>query len=171
MTINLQVFQNLISQTKTQQSFVNYPQLFTIGYEGVSINDYLEKLIEYDIHALIDVRSNPLSRKPGFSKTSFREHLEKVSIKYFHIPELGVPSALRKNLNSRESYESLFEYYSSEILPSNIDSLEKVKSILLEYSRVALTCFEADYQMCHRHKITEYLDRESSFKGTIIHLN
>jgi uncharacterized protein (DUF488 family) len=170
MAINQQVFQNILNKTKFQRRIVYYPYLFTIGYEGLSIDDYLRKLISNDIHALIDVRSNPLSRKPGFSKSSFRDHIEKAGIKYFHIPELGVPSKLRKNLDTREAYDSLFDYYGRKILPSNTESIEKIKGILFEFSRVALTCFEADYLLCHRHKITEYFDQESSFEGAIIHL-
>jgi uncharacterized protein (DUF488 family) len=171
MTTNLQISQDLTNTANIYRDLEYNLLLFTIGYEGLSIDEYLGRLIEHDIHALIDVRSNPLSRKPGFSKSSFKDHLEKAGIKYFHIPELGVPSKLRKNLSTREAYESLLDYYGREILPSKTDSLEKINEVLLEYSHVALTCFEADYKMCHRHKITEYFDKESSFKGTIMHLN
>jgi len=145
--------------------------LFTIGYEGLSISSFIDKLLANDIRVLIDVRNNPLSRKPGFSKTAFRDHLEGAGIIYQHIPELGVPSALRKNLATKDSYQILFDYYEKEILASNLNYVEKIKTIITQFSRVALTCFEADYHTCHRHKITEYLSQEPTFMAEIVHLN
>ena len=147
------------------------PCLFTIGYEGISINEYIDKLLAHNIRVLIDVRSNPISRKPGFSKNAFRGHLLKAGINYVHIPELGVPSARRKNLGTEQSYRDLFRYYEKEILPSNLDSIEQIKDVIQQYSRAALTCFEADHRSCHRHKITEYLYKEPTFTTEIIHLN
>ncbi len=47
--------------------------LFTIGYEGRSIDEYLNILIENNIKVLCDVRKNPLSRKYGFSKQSLQK--------------------------------------------------------------------------------------------------
>ncbi len=144
--------------------------LFTIGYEGLTIDRFIEKLLANDVRLLIDVRNNPISRKAGFSKTSFREHLQEAGIPYQHLPELGVPSALRKNLGSEDSYQSLFRYYEREILPANIGSIEKIKSAAMQYNRAALTCFEADPTMCHRHRITEYLSKDPTFIGKIVHL-
>lgn len=42
--------------------------LFTIGYEGRSLEKYLNILIQKNIKILCDVRKNPISRKYGFSK-------------------------------------------------------------------------------------------------------
>jgi uncharacterized protein (DUF488 family) len=167
----------MISNTLTSPKAVNIswcidntPCLFTIGYEGLTVNSFIEKLLANDIRVLIDVRNNPQSRKPGFSKSVFRDYLERAGIIYQHIPELGVPSTLRKNLGTEESYQSLFTYYEKEILPLNLDYIEKIKEITTRFSRVALTCFEADYHTCHRHKITEYLSQEPSFKARVVHL-
>lgn len=149
----------------------NHPCLFTIGYEGLTINQFIEKLASHDIKILIDVRNNPISRKTGFSKSAFRDHLEAVGIKYQHIPELGVPSALRKNLGTKASYQSLFRHYEKKILASNLDYIEQIKIAIAQSSRVALMCFEADYHSCHRYKITEYLIQDKSFKTNIVHLD
>lgn len=149
----------------------NTPYLFTIGYEGRTINNYIEMLLSNEVRVLIDVRNNPLSRKPGFSKTAFCAHLENAGIIYIHIPELGVPSKLRKHLGTEDSYQSLFNYYKKEILAINLDCIERIKAVTNQFSRVALTCFEADYHNCHRHKITEFLSQEPFFDARIVHLN
>lgn len=40
--------------------------LFTIGYEGISLEENLLRLIKNDVKVLVDVRRNPLSMKFGF---------------------------------------------------------------------------------------------------------
>ena len=150
--------------------FETQPGLFTIGYEGSSIDHYLCRLLMNNIIVLIDVRKNPFSRKHGFSQNGLQAYVEKVGIQYYHLPELGVTTHLRKNLNGKQSYEKLFDYYTSIILPSQAPSLDKIKQLLLKYRRVALTCFEAEYQMCHRHKIAEFFELDKSLDIPINHI-
>lgn len=144
--------------------------LYSIGYEGESIDSYLKKLILNNIKALIDVRKNPVSMKYGFSKKRFQYYLENAGIKYIHIPQLGIPSDLRKNLNNPEDYRSLFLLYESDILPFRNSELHELRIVLEKYNRVALTCFEKDYKFCHRHKITDYLKSNSENRFPVIHL-
>lgn len=144
--------------------------LFTIGYEGLSIDAFLNVLISNNIVALVDVRKNPISMKYGFSKTRLANYTRMAGIMYFHIPELGVPSDLRHDLNSETAYKSLFEYYLSRILPEQKEAIAELKTIINEHNRAAITCFEADHQFCHRHKIAEYLQNDLSFDIPVIHL-
>jgi hypothetical protein len=39
--------------------------IYTLGYEGISLEAYINKLIKNDVKLLCDVRKNPLSRKFG----------------------------------------------------------------------------------------------------------
>ena len=97
------------------------PRLFTIGYEGLSIDAFLNLLILNNIAALVDVRKNPISMKYGFSKKKFSSYVQHAGLSYFHLPSLGIPSDLRKNLTSASAYQHLFEYYSAAILPHIFD--------------------------------------------------
>lgn len=146
------------------------PCLFTLGYEGLTIDSYLHVLISNNIQALLDVRKNPSSMKYGFSKNALKGYLEKAGIQYFHLPELGISSELRQDLTTPESYKHLFERYISEILPYQSSALEHVQNVLSTYNRIALMCFENDYHFCHRHKIAEYFDQSPSFHTRIVHL-
>lgn len=146
------------------------PTLFTIGYEGRSIDQYLCQLLTNNINVLIDVRKNPLSRKHGFSQNDLQAYAEKAGVQYYHLPELGITSHLRKNLNGKQSYEKLFEYYALTILPAQGPSLDKIKQLLLKYCRVALTCFEAEYRMCHRHKIAELFELNTNLDIPVVHI-
>jgi hypothetical protein len=159
-----------IKQIKREWKTDHTPTLFTIGYEGLSIDAYLNRLISNNVKALIDVRKNPLSMKYGFSKSKLKYYVENAGLKYFHIPELGIPTEMRKSLKEPDDYQLLFQYYKTEILPRQTCAMERLKSLHDQYSRTALTCYEADYQSCHRHKIAECLRDDAAFSATIVHL-
>jgi uncharacterized protein (DUF488 family) len=146
------------------------PCLFTIGYEGLSIDAYLDILVSNSVAVLVDVRKNPISMKYGFSKTRLTEYTKIAGISYIHIPDLGITSDLRKELNSPAAYKKLFDFYASQILPEKKDALEHLKTISENAGRIAITCFEADHQFCHRHKVTEYLEADPSFATSVVHL-
>ena len=145
-------------------------ELFTIGYEGISIDGYLNRLIERDVRLVVDVRKNPVSRKYGFSKRRLESFLTSVGILYLHEPEVGVASHMRRSIDSPEDYAKLFEHYAEEILPDKKPVVNRIIEATKKYRRVALTCFEADPKMCHRHKISEAIDALTSDSVRITHL-
>ena len=145
--------------------------LFTIGYEGLTIDAYLGLLHSNNVAVLVDVRKNALSRKNGFSKKKLAECAKVAGIEYIHIPDLGIPSNLRQRLNSKDAYRNLFDYYSSYILPEHKIAIERLKTIVCDQRRVAITCFEADHQFCHRSKIAELLEDDPEFKTPIVHIS
>ena len=134
--------------------------LFTIGYEGESIDSYLNRLIRNNVRLLCDVRRNPLSRKTGFSKNQLASYCSRVGIKYHHHPELGIPGHRRRQLNTKADYETLFTEYKQEDLPQAGEAIEKLSHLLKKYSRIALTCFEKNPEFCHRHYIAEAMQRQ-----------
>jgi len=148
----------LLKRTKT---------LFTLGYEGITFEQYINKLIQNDVRLLCDVRKNPLSRKFGFSKGTLSRVLPKLGIQYVHIPGLGIQSEKRKNLDSQDDYARLFKKY-AKTLPDRNDSLNKVLELLNEHKRIALTCFEKHHHSCHRHCVSDYLQNTKDIRT--IHL-
>jgi len=144
--------------------------IFTLGYEGLTIDSFLNKLIANNIMAVIDVRNNPQSMKYGFSKKSFSDYIEKAGMKYFHIPELGIPSAMRKGLGKSVSYEKLFHKYETDLLPHQKEAKTYLNGLIFEYPRIALVCFEADHHYCHRYTLVEHLQKEKTILTPVIHL-
>ncbi|MDR3233557.1 MAG: DUF488 domain-containing protein [Planctomycetaceae bacterium] len=59
--------------------------VYTIGYEGVTIEMFLRRLTAAGIKQLIDVRRNPLSCKPGFSKKVLAMYLNEIEVEYIFI--------------------------------------------------------------------------------------
>jgi uncharacterized protein (DUF488 family) len=131
-------------------------KLFTVGYEGKTIEKFTNDLIVEDVRVLCDVRKNPLSRKFGFSKNKLSHILEQVGIRYVHIPELGIESDKRASLETKADYVKLFNSY-KQTLPQRKEYLDVAKKLIDEESRVALMCFEKDPEFCHRHVIRDYL--------------
>lgn len=64
----------------------NKQKLYTIGYEGITAEEYMNRLIKKDIRLLVDVRKNSMSMKYGFSKSQLKGMCEKLGIKFMHIP-------------------------------------------------------------------------------------
>lgn len=141
--------------------------IYTLGYEGISLEAYINKLIKNDIKLLADVRKNPFSRKFGFSYKTLSSLLPKIGIEYVHIPQLGIESNKRQDLNNQESYKKLFDEYKTT-LPNSTEALNEVLDLQKKYSRIALTCFEKSHHECHRHCVSDYL--ASNYKTKTIHL-
>jgi len=137
---------------------LNQKTMFTIGYEGKTIDKYLQVLIQNHINTIIDVRKNPYSMKFNFTKKKFSEHLKRVDIDYIHKPELGIESNRRTKLETEEDYKNLFDYYKKNNLVNQRNNLKNLYDILNNQKRIALTCFEKDPNYCHRHIISDYFE-------------
>lgn len=141
--------------------------LFTIGYEGISIDEYINKLLDNHIKIVVDVRANAYSGKFGFTKEVFSSILQRVEIEYIHIPELGIESEKRRDakvgvykqnsmsLFNDESQNCLFEDY-KKFLPTRKKYVQKLLDILEGKKAVAITCFEKNHRDCHRSVLAEF---------------
>jgi uncharacterized protein (DUF488 family) len=144
--------------------------LFTIGYEGSSFEGYLNRLLKHNVKTLVDVRRNPLSRKYGFSKKTLSDTAGKLGIDYIHIPELGIDSEQRQDLNTPADYVRLFDSYERNELKQNADALERLRQIATTRKRVAITCFEADACMCHRGRVAKALSCLPDWSHPVKHI-
>ena len=133
------------------------PGLCTIGYEGRTLEGYLNRLLQDGVTLLCDVRRNAFSRKYGFSKGTLSKACEGVGIRYEHLPELGIASEERRELITQADYDALFAVYERESLPHQAEPLAQIRSWVKGGERVALTCFEALPHQCHRHCVAEAL--------------
>jgi len=139
--------------------------LFTIGYEGISQDIFLDVLLAQGIHTLVDVRQMPLSRKPGFSKSTLSAALEAVGIEYLHLRLLGAPKEIREGLRETGDWTAYTRDYLTHLVHQK-DALEQVVS-LAQTQSIALLCFEADYRECHRSLISAHLEQEKKVDRTV----
>lgn len=124
-------------------------RIFTIGYEGATVGEFLAALQKAGVERVIDVRAVPNSRRPGFSKTPLRNALAEVGIGYVHLRALGTPAAGREA--ARAGRKSDLE----RIYAGQLETPQAMAegAMMLELAREkpsALLCYERDPACCHR---------------------
>ena len=147
---------------------VTVPGLCTLGYQGLSLEAYLNRLVQAGVTVLCDVRRNPLSRKYGFSKKTLQHAGEGLGLRYEHVPELGIASDERRDLTSAADYERLFARYERETLRRETGALGRIAQWVRDGDLVALTCFEKQPSECHRLRVAFALkDALRGFPDTV----
>ncbi len=144
--------------------------LLTIGYQGRSLETYLNLLIGAGATVLCDVRRNAISRVYGFSKSTLSTACKGVGIRYEHIPGLGISSDRRRGLKTSADYLRLFAEYDSVDLPQRHEELAEISAWVRSGEAVALTCFEREPEHCHRGRLAAMIERTSKPQTSIEHL-
>ena len=173
--INSEVAEKILKSDELDQINKARPRgtetiLFTIGYEGISLEEYLNRLLKNDIKLLVDVRNNPLSMKFGFSKSQLKRYCEGLGIQYLHFPEVGIRSEQRQELNSQKDYDRLFVKYRTSNLAETTSTQTTILSLLKKHERIALTCFEANICQCHRKHLAEAIQALPGFEYSVRHI-
>ena len=128
--------------------------VYTAGYEGQSIDSFLNNLVQNGLYSIIDVRRNPVARRYGFHKSTLCRLCSYLDIEYVHMPELGIGSKYRKGLSTASDYEKLFMSYKKETLAKETLAINKIACFMMERPS-ALVCMEADPLFCHRTLVAE----------------
>jgi uncharacterized protein (DUF488 family) len=134
--------------------------IITVGYEGLSIDEFLMKLIQEKVQVLADVRKNPWSMKFGFKKFNLNSFCKNIGIEYINYPSLGISGVHRKNLNAKSDYDALFKRFRGELIHKE-NELKTLKQ-QAEEGRIALMCFEKNPAFCHRRILGEELAKMGS---------
>lgn len=131
-------------------------QLFTVGYEGTSIDVFIANLLTKNIDCILDVRALPLSRKPGFSKTELARRLNRAKIDYVHLADLGTPKPIRENLKSTRDYSTFFKTMDT-YLANKKDAIEAAYNYVINHT-CCLMCFERLAAECHRKIVARRIE-------------
>jgi uncharacterized protein (DUF488 family) len=124
-------------------------RIFTIGYEGTTVGEFIAALKRAEVERIIDVRALPLSRRPGFSKSPLRAALEEDGIGYIHLKALGTPAKGRAAARAGR-HEDLKRIYAGQLeLPEAIAQAAEMLELAREKPS-ALLCMERDPAHCHR---------------------
>ncbi|MES2289829.1 MAG: DUF488 domain-containing protein [Pseudomonadota bacterium] len=124
-------------------------RIFTIGYEGVTQDDFIATLKAAGVTLVADVRAVPLSRRPGFSKNILANGLKAAGIDYVGLKALGTPPAGREAAR-RGDHATLEAVYAGQLdLPEAMVQGAQLREMAQERP-TALLCFERDPSGCHR---------------------
>lgn len=123
--------------------------IFTIGYEGTTVSDFISALSNAGVERVIDVRALPLSRRPGFSKSPLKAALEENGVEYIHLKALGTPAEGRAAARSGR-HADLERIYKGQLeLPEAIAQSGQMIALASE-KPTALLCMEREPAHCHR---------------------
>jgi uncharacterized protein (DUF488 family) len=132
------------------------PAIFTIGYEQATQAAVVAALREAGVEVLADIRYLPLSRRPGFSKSSLRAAVEEAGIAYRHFRDLGTPAEGRAAAR-RGDHAELARIYGGQLeLPEALKQMAELRA-LAEEKAVCLLCYERAAGHCHRTLLIDTL--------------
>jgi uncharacterized protein (DUF488 family) len=139
--------------------------VLTIGYEGVSLADFLATLKAAGVQLLLDIRELPISRRKGFSKTALSAALADAGIEYSHERALGSPREIRHRLREDGDLARFFSDFREYLATQRtlLDTLARTTT-----GAVALLCYERNHAECHRSVVADALARRA--QSTVRHL-
>jgi uncharacterized protein (DUF488 family) len=124
-------------------------RIFTIGYEGATVAEFVAALQAAGVQRVIDVRAIANSRRPGFSKNSLRASLDEAGIDYVHLRALGTPTEGRAAARSGRTGDLRRIYAGQLELPEAIAEGAQMLELAREKPS-ALLCLEREPAGCHR---------------------
>ncbi|WP_460147607.1 DUF488 domain-containing protein [Pseudomonas sp. H2_H03] len=127
--------------------------LYTAGYEGLSLNAFIARLKQAGIDKVLDVREYPLSRKKGFSNNAFAQCLAAEGIAYEHSRALGCPKPIRKQYKEDGDWAAYACGFRAYIRTQG--TVLKALVCSTADQRICMVCYEADAAFCHRSLIAE----------------
>jgi uncharacterized protein (DUF488 family) len=124
-------------------------RIFTIGYEGTTVPEFIAALKGAGVERVIDVRALPLSRRPGFSKSALTAALQESGIEYLHLKALGTPAEGRAAARAGR-HADLERIYAGQLeLPEAMAQSAQMLDLAAEKPSVLL-CMEREPAHCHR---------------------
>jgi uncharacterized protein (DUF488 family) len=160
-------------RTRTEEKEAS--TLFTIGYQGIKLPDFIKTLKANRIKHLLDVRYSTLSNyKSEFNEYVLAYALENEGIIYHSNKLLGDPKEIKDPYLKKEITDQVFEMkYRKHI--ADIDMKELAREIK-QSGRTALMCFEKyavatgkQETNCHRSIVATMLVETGEF-NEVCHL-
>jgi uncharacterized protein (DUF488 family) len=128
-------------------------RIYSVGYEGFTLDALVERLATARVTVLVDVRLNPVSRRPGFSRRKLEGALATAGIAYVHEKPLGNPPDNRDSFRYGDAEDGRARMRS--ILSNGAgEALDRVVALASE-QRIAVLCVERDHTRCHRGVVVE----------------
>ncbi len=135
------------------------PTLYTIGHSTRTLAELIGVLQAHSIHALVDIRSYPASRRlPHFHREVLEQEIPRAGLTYFWEPRLG---GRRKKIRSDSPHTALrsdsFRNYADYMLTEEFRNAVSELLSRAEQQRTAIMCAERMYFQCHRMMVSDYV--------------
>ncbi len=133
-------------------------KVYTIGYEGKTVDGFVAQLKKAGVKRVADVRKITSSQKRDFSKTRFSEILAKNGIEYVGMRDLGTPDEMRRFYKSGGALEEFLRRY-EDYVDTVPEAMKKLESVAGERP-TAIMCFENGAERCHRQVLAKRLRKK-----------
>jgi uncharacterized protein (DUF488 family) len=138
-------------------------KLYSIGYTGFSVQEFISTLTDNGVECLIDTRELPISRKRGFAKTALQGHLLDAGLDYRHCRLLGSPRSDRHEVRVTGDYRKFFS-----AMRRHLASVEAASAIqdVIQIARTKASCLMCccpDWRLCHRSCVVEAITNVTCF--------
>lgn len=143
--------------------------LFTLGYEGLDRDTFMQILLDNGVECLLDVRQRPQSRKPGFSKNALSATCIENGLNYRHLAVFGCPLPILYAYREDGDWEKYTAAYLEHLELAELKQAIASLASSAWDERFCLVCFEADANFCHRSFVAYAV--EAAGGPEAVHLN
>ena len=148
--------------------------VYTVGYGGKSLSEFINILKDAEIKSLFDIRYSAESQhKPDFNKIVLSRELQREGIYYEHLPDLGVPyewqNPYKEGIIPFECLTKYYRWHSEKMSTFQgfvNDFTTKGKSVLMCFEKYAVP-FEDQKIHCHRDILATMLMETKLFSDRV----
>lgn len=132
------------------------PTLYTIGFQGKALAEFINLLRQAGVDAVIDVRLRNTSQLAGYTKRDDLCFLlqEGFGIAYEHHPGLAPTPEIFDAYRRDKDWTAYEAQYSPLLVERQAETV--ARQILSRYQTPCLLCSEPTADQCHRRLIAEY---------------
>ena len=138
-------------------------KLFSIGYNGFSVQGFVAALTESGVECVVDTRELPISRKKGFAKSALQNHLHEAGIVYRHFRVLGSPRFDRREVRNTGDYATFFSRVRKHL--ATLEAMTALQNVI-EIARIKTSCLMCccpDWRFCHRSCVADAITKRTYF--------
>ncbi len=133
-------------------------KIYTIGHSNVSVRSFISLLSQFEVKAVVDVRSSPYSQfNPQFNREPFEKELKNADIEYFYSGDkLGGrpkdPTCYKNGLlpDPKSDFLHLVDYPAVMQKDFFLEGISRLTRLAV-LQTTAIMCSEEDPAKCHRH--------------------
>lgn len=141
-------------------------QIYTIGYGGRAIGDFLDLLKRFGIETLVDTRSIPYSRfRPDFRKQALQKHLETAGFQYLYMGDALGGKKIPEDCIV-DGVVDLARLAENEAFKT---ALAQVEEMVRQNQSLVLMCAEQRPEACHRAWMLGVLLHQHGFE--VLHID
>jgi ParB family chromosome partitioning protein len=170
------ILKNGWSVKQAEEALVEFlnDTIYTIGYEGRNIDEFIDLLKKHEIKVVIDTRHETEFVKPAFSEESLKAHLKYHGVVYVKLDLLGVPKIIREPYIERKLPFECFKQWYLWWIERSRSEWEKTIREAKKIGPIVIMCVERypkpkgdQKHYCHRDILASYLIQQGFFEKRV----